>query len=205
MRQSGRSGRLVLLALTGLLLAVPAAAPAHVTKASGPLRVTLGWGEEPPLTGLRNFVEVAVSDASGAPVSDLGDSATVEVSFGEERITLPLLPAERPGEFRAVLVPTRPGTYAFHLTGTVKGRAIDATSTCSEETFECVAAASEVQFPVKDPSTGELAQRLDRELPRAEGAEDSADSAERIAIAALVLAALALAGALWFGLRARRE
>jgi len=199
----GGGASLVLLALAVLL--VPAAAPAHVTQNSGPVRVTLGWGSEPPFTGLENSVEVTVSGPSGAPVGDLGDAAAVEVTFGGERITLPLVPGERAGEFEAVLVPTRPGTYAFRVTGTDEGRAIDVSATCSEATFECVAAASEVQFPVKDPSTGEVAERLESELARAGGARDTADGAERIAIAALAIAVLALGAALWLGLRARRD
>jgi hypothetical protein len=204
MHQTRRSRRVVLVALVALLVSVPAAAQAHVTTASGPFRVTLGWGSEPPLTGLANSVEVAVSDPSGGPVSDLGDAPRVEVSFGDARISLPLVPAGRPGEFRAVLVPTRPGTYAFRVVATAEGRTIDAAATCSEATFECVTASTEVQFPAKDPSAGEIAQRLDRELSRAEEAGGTADSARTIAIAALVLAAFAIATALRFGLRARR-
>ena len=105
---------------------------------------------------------------------------------------LPLLPAERQGTFQAVLVPTRPGVYTFHVMGTVKKRPINATSTCSEATFECVVDASDVQFPAKEPSSGQLADRIERALPRAERAVETADDSRRLALAGAVFAVLAL-------------
>ena len=169
MPRHGRTRLAVALGTTALLLTLPPPASAHETQAAGQVHLTIGGGEEPAFTGSKNFVTVAVSDATGAPVADPGGSLTVEVSFGDERVVLPLLPAGgHRGEFRAWLVPTRAGTYAFHITGTVKGQAIDARSTCSDKTFDCVTDVSEVQFPARDPSTGQLAERVSRALPRAE-------------------------------------
>jgi hypothetical protein len=184
------------LGVTIVVMLSPCAS-AHERKVVGPYRLTIGWGEEPAFTGARNSVSVAVSDASGAPVTDPGGSLAVEVSFGNERITLALQPAwQRPGEFQAWLVPTRSGTYSFHVTGTLKGHAIDTTSTCSDKTFHCVADVSEVQFPAKDPSVAQLTERVNRALPRAERAIDTAAAAQKAAIAALTVAALALAATL---------
>ena len=180
--------------LAVLLAGVPSAS-AHERKTSGPYTLTIGWGDEPAFTGFRNAVEVDVVETVGGAVPDLiGATMTVDVSFGDQHVTLPLRPAFRqPGKFRAVLVPTRAGTYSFHFSGTIKGLAIDATSMCSDTTFACVADAAAIQFPAKDPSTGQLAERMDRALPRAEGASSGASTARAIAIAALVVAALALA------------
>ena len=115
---------------------------------------------------------------------------------------LSLLPARgQPGKFRAWLVPTRPGTYTFHITGTAKGQPIDMTSTCSPETFACVADVSDIQFPVKDPSAGQLADRLSRELPRAEAAMETATGARTLAFAGLAGAVIALGAAIGFGVR----
>ena len=137
-------------------------------------------------------------------MADLGGSLAVEASFGDERITLALQPAwQRPGELRARLIPTRSGTYAFHITGTVKDQTIDARSTCSDKTFNCVTDVSEVQFPAKDPSAAQLAERISRALPRAERAIDTAAGAQKTAIAAITLAVLTLAAPL--GLRLRRS
>jgi len=203
-RHEGRRQRLA-VALIALLPAALTTASAHETKVIGELRLTIGWGDEPAFSGFRNSVEVDVADAAGRPVADLGGTLSVEVAFGDERIPLSLLPARgQPGKFRAWLVPTRPGTYAFHITGTAKGLAIDTTSTCSGETFACVMDVSDIQFPEKDPSAGQLAERISRELPRTEGATEAAVSARRLAIVALAGAALALAAAIGLGLRKGR-
>ena len=177
-----------------LLAALPGAPSAHDTKMVGPLRVTLGWAEEPAFTGSRNAVVVTLADNSG-PLKVAGASLSVEIIFGSERMTLPL-EAVQPHEFRAWLVPTRAGTYTFHVTGKVRSHAVDVTSTCSEGTFHCVADASQIQFPAKDPSPGELADRMGRALPRADAASARADRALGFAIAALAGAGVALAAAI---------
>jgi hypothetical protein len=201
----GRCGdRAVALGATAFLLVLSSPASSHERQNVDKYQLTIGWGDEPVFSGSRNSVEVDVANAAGAPVSDLGGgSLSAEISFGDERVALPLLPAgSRPGRFRAWLVPTRSGTYSFHITGSVKGQAIDVRSTCSESTFDCVTDASELQFPVKDPSAGQLAESVARVLPRAEKATADAASAHHLAIAALALAAVALAAMI--GLRGRK-
>ena len=122
---------------------------------------------------------------------------SVEVIFGDQRVTLPLRPVRQPpGKFRAWLVPTRAGAYTFHISGTVKGEALDVSSTCSDTTFACVTDAAELQFPVKDPSPGQLADRMSRGLPRAEEAASASGTARLIAFAAIGLAAVAIAVAM---------
>src|SRR5262249_5377596 len=110
-----RSERFV-CGLIVFVLASTASGGAHEKKSVGPFTLTIGWGDEPAFSGFKNAAEVDVADAAGAPVGE--GSLSVEVLFGEERMPLPLRPAfGRPGKFRAWLVPTRPGIYAFHITG----------------------------------------------------------------------------------------
>ncbi|MEX2108247.1 MAG: hypothetical protein WD827_05105 [Solirubrobacterales bacterium] len=205
MDRSRGGKRFVAVSVLALLLvgALASSAWAHVETESGPFRVEMGWGNEPPLTGLDNFVEVNVSNASGAPVAVPTGALSVEVTYGSAAETLSLVPGAGPGEVVAELVPTRPGTYAFRVTGTLQGRSLEVSSTCSETTFECVESSSGAEFPAKDPSGGELAQRLTRESARAEEATDKAESAQRTAIVALALAALAVAVALGLVVRER--
>ncbi len=188
---------------TVLMLSLSGVVAAHETQSVKQYRLTIGWGDEPAYSGYRNSVDVDVADGAGAPVTDLGGgSLAVEVSFGDERITLPLLPyGPKPGRFRAGLVPTRAGTYTFHVTGTVKGQTIDTRSTCSEATFHCVADVSDLQFPAKDPSAGQLAESIGRATPRAQRALDAATGAGRMAMAALAVAVLALLAAIGLGVR----
>jgi hypothetical protein len=178
----------------GLALALVPMLPAvgHETQPSGQLRVTLGWAEEPAYTNTLNAVEVALAAADGTPVADPAALLRVQVTFGEASVVLGLLPGDRPGTYAAALVPTRPGTYTFHLTGTVRGEGVDITSTCSERTFDCVTDAAELQFPARDPSDERFAERLERESRRLARARDTAAQARLLGVGALVLAAVAL-------------
>lgn len=179
--------RLVLVAMLVSALA-PALAGAHERKDVGPYRLVIGWGDEPAFSGLKNAVEVDVADLQGQPVAE-GATLSVDVAFGDQHMPLPLRPVRAvPGKYRAVLLPTRAGTYAFHITGNVKEQAVDVTSTCSSTTFACIADLATIQFPAKDPSAGELAERMTRELTRAGTAAATAGAIRTISIAALAIA-----------------
>jgi hypothetical protein len=193
----------VLVAAVALLLSPTASA--HDRKSVGGVQLTIGWLDEPPLTGFENAVEVEVSSPRGGPTPQVVKLSAVEVSFGDARTTLPLVPGESPGEFLATIVPTRAGVYAFRVLGSVGGRRIDVTSTCSERTFECVEDAAEHQFPTQDPSSGQLAERLARGLPRAESARSTASDARSLAVVAIGLSALALAVAAGTAVVSRRR
>ena len=188
---------LVILSITAL--------DAHDRKNAGALTVVLGWGTEPAFTGSLNAVVVSLADRTG-PLAKAEGELTVEVTFGTERVTLALEPVfNRPHEFHAPLVPTRAGTYTFHVTGRINKQPIDITSTCADSTFHCVTDASAIQFPVKDPSVGQLAERIDRSLPRADDAAAAARSARLLAIAALGISIAGVAAALTIGLRSSRK
>lgn len=193
----------VALVAAACLIAPPAFA--HETKVVGPYRVTIGWSNEPAYSGATNAVEFTVADAAGEPVGAAGVTLSVEISFGDDRVTLPLLPVEEPGEFDATIIPTRPGTYAFHVMGAVKDQPIDVSSTCSETTFECVADASEVEFPDATPAPAQLGDAVVRALARADKAEDSAAGARALALAAVAVAVLALAAAIGLAVRSRKR
>ena len=175
---------------------------AHEKKNAGALVLTIGWGDEPASSGVRNAIEIDVADAAGVPVADPDASLSVEVSFGREQRTLPLAPAARqPGKYRAWLVPTRAGVYAFHVSGTVRRQVVDVTSTCSDKTFACVIDHADLQFPAGDPSPGQLADRIARTAPRADAAVERANGARQLAGAALAVSIVALGVALRRGRR----
>ena len=206
MAQRGQMRQTVAIA-TALAAALWTPVAAHDVHVVGPFRLEIGWGDEPAFAGVRNSVVAEISDAAGrGPVTDLGGSSlTVEIAFGTERVVLPMQPSgERRNEFRAWLVPTRPGTYALHITGRLKDQNVDITSTCSDKTFDCVGDLTDIQFPAKDPSVGQLAERVDRAIPRAEQAVGAATGARSLAVAALALSAFALVVSLGFGLRKKR-
>ena len=150
--------RVACIALFGavIFMAAPAAF-AHEHRAVGKYEFTVGWNDEPAYAGFKNAVGVEIEDASHKPVTD-GVDLKVEVGTGTSKVTLPMEAAfGQPGNYRSSIVPTRPGKYTFHFTGTIRGEAVDATFTSSETTFDDIKSPSDVQFPAKDPTTGDLA------------------------------------------------
>lgn len=145
-------------------------AAAHEGRRVGTLEFEVGWATEPAFAGAPNAVFAHIADARDPhpPVTDVRGTLNVEVSFGTTKRTLTMEPLAtgEPGDYVAGLVPTRPGRYTFRFTGTVRGQRIDASFTSGPQTFEDVQNTTDAQFPVKDPSTGELTTRLERETSR---------------------------------------
>jgi hypothetical protein len=116
-----------------------------------------------------------------------------------------------PGDYRAWFIPTAPGPYTFHFTGSIKGQAVDEKFTSSPTTFDEVQDPAQVEFPAKDPTTGQLSARVDRENQRLNQAladtrrqaKDEAGTARLIAIVGVVVGALGLAAA-GYGLSRKR-
>lgn len=214
--------RSIRLAVTGglmltmlVLLAGPAAA--HEGRHVGDLEMVVGFGEEPAFAGQPNSVEILLFQHGGEPIIDLGDTLSATVGFGDQSTDLSVEPFFEvgefgtPGDYRAWFIPTRAGQYSFHLTGTIHGTKIDETFTSGPKTFEDVVNPADSEFPVQDPTNGELAERIDREIPRLESsiseartavdrsvasALDDASGARTIAIVGVALGALGLIAAI---------
>jgi hypothetical protein len=169
---------IVMIVVVGL---APAAS-AHEERAHGDLEMVVGFGTEPAYAGQANSVQLILSHG-GEPVVDLGDTVDVEVEFGDETTALELEPNfavgafGEPGDYRAWFIPTRPGQYTFHFTGTIEDEEIDETFMSGPRTFGDVNDPAEIQFPEQDPTTGELADRIDREVPRLTTAIDDVRAA----------------------------
>jgi hypothetical protein len=192
---------------------------AHEARDVGQFKVEVGWANEPAYTGDPNAIQFILNDANDQPITDLGDTLKVEASFGDKKSgPLDIKPAfsdeeGAKGDYRADLIPTRPGKYTFHFTGTIHGQPFDESFTSSDTGFDEATDDAEVAFPAKDPSRGELAQKIDRIDPRlvaaqkqaaaskkdADDAKSSATTATVIGIVAIVVAvvlgALAFMGA----------
>jgi hypothetical protein len=206
--------RVALAALsTVTLLSLASVASAHEEEHIGKVVLEIGWAQEPAFAGLPNAVQLSVG-VGDEPVEDA--ALTAVVVFGDSDSTtrtdpLPLDPvADAPGEYRAFVIPTRPGTYTFEITGKVAGKQIDETFTSGEQTFDEVLNPGEAQFPEQDPTQGELAERLERIDARigdlrtevaALGEEDEGSAPLLLGIAGILLGALALA----FAVAGRRQ
>jgi hypothetical protein len=213
-----RSMRLIVtggLMLTMLvLLAGPAAA--HEERHVGDLDLVVGFGQEPAYAGQPNSVLLLLS-RGGQPVTDLTDTLSVTVGFGDQSKDLSVEPFFEvgefgtPGDYRAWFIPTRAGKYSFHFTGTIHGTKIDETFASGPKTFDEVVNPSDEEFPVQDPTNGELADRIDREIPRLEAsitdvktsvdrsvgsAVDDVSSTRTLALVGVALGALGLIAAI---------
>jgi hypothetical protein len=193
-----------------LIVALPAVATAHETRTVGDHEVVVGWSNEPAYAGFGNEVQVVISHGR-QPVEEAELEAVV--AFGEEDsdVTtdpIPLEPAfDSPGEYLGYIIPTRPGTYSFHVTGTVEGEEFDETFTSGPDTFSDIENPTAVEFPEQDPTRGEIAGAVDQITGRidvlraevaaaAEEANDPDPLTMWIAIGAGVVAVIALVVAL---------
>jgi len=212
---------LVAATMAGLLiplLAGPAAA--HEERTVGKYHFVVGFGDEPTYAGEKNSVILLLSDAKDKPVIDLTDTLKVAVTTGSaEPLQLSMEPNFEvgefgtPGDYRAWFIPTTPGAYSFHFTGTIKGQKIDQTFKSGPTTFDEAKDPAEIQYPVKQPTGGQLATRADRETARVDAAlaterdqaKDAAASARTLAIIGLVVGALGLIAAIVALARGRRS
>jgi hypothetical protein len=222
-----RRARLGLAAAAGCAAALAAAggvsAHEHRTVAQGAYSMVVGWSGEPTFTGARNAVQLFVKDASGGAVTDLGsDSLKVQVVYqGQTSDSMPLVPAfsanfGTPGEYDAQLEPTRPGDYTFRFTGAIHGVAIDESFTSSPKTFDTVRDDTSIEFPVKDPSRGELSTGVQRVAARVAplparvtaaqtSAQNANDAGTRATILATIAVGLALVVGVVLGMQLRRR
>jgi len=150
-----------------VLVSTPGAALAHEHRTVGDYEITFGWRVEPAVAGILNGPELYIASAEeGVTVEELLQAVEVtlqvEVSFGPASRTLELRPAfGETGHYIADLIPTRPGDYTFHVTGTIGDTAIDETFTSADGYFSSVEPASDLQFPEPQPDVSELLQRIE--------------------------------------------
>jgi hypothetical protein len=206
--------------LAGLLvplLAVPAVA--HGEHKVANYTFVVGFGTEPAYAGAPNSVQLILSN-NGKPVTDLKDTLKVAVTTGDaEAKEMALQPNfevgewGEPGDYRAFFIPTTPGAYTFHFTGTIKGKKIDKSYTSVKDGFDEAEDPAEVQYPAVEPTGTQLSGRLDRESARLNAAltaerdqaKDDAASASRLATIGLIVGALGLVAAVAVGFLALRR
>jgi hypothetical protein len=216
------STRLVRVAFvlgTAVLLAALAAAPAsaHTEKKAGRYSFVVGFGTEPAYAGQPNSFQVIIS-RDGKPATDLGgqlDGLMGHAYYGtkaDPKLENAMMPLEAhfgdgwgtPGDYRSFFVPTQAGAYTFTLKGKLGSQKIDLAVPSGPKTFSDVNDPAKSALPaVKDPTTAQLAQRLDREATRVNGtmasataaqreAEDAAGQARMLALGGLLVGAVGL-------------
>ena len=216
---SSRLVRVVFVLGAAVLLAALAAAPAsaHTEKKAGRYSFVIGFGTEPAYAGQPNSLQVIIS-RDGRPATDLAgqlDGLMAHAYYGRkadpkaENAMMPLEPHfgdgwGTPGDYRSFFVPTQPGAYTFTLKGKLGAQKINLAVPSGPDTFSDVNDPAKTALPaVKDPTTAQLAERLDREAARVNGtmaaaqaaqrdAEDTAGQARMLALGGLLVGAVGL-------------
>src|SRR5499427_4503351 len=198
MRARALIGLAVVAAVPALFIAATAApASAHVLKRAGPYDLLIGFGNEPAYAGEQNSVFLLLTNAkTGAPIVDegLGDTLKVAVGFGTQTKQLPLVSSFDPdsgqgtkGVYNAYFVPTVPGDYTFHFSGSIHTTKVNITVKSSPTTFDSAHDPAAIEFPQQAPSNLQLAQRLDAESARLSAQIHAAGSKAASASAALAV------------------
>ena len=207
-RTAGRVGAALVAAfLLMILAALPAVA--HEQRQVGAYQFTVGWQQEPTYVGQLNAVQLFLHDAKGNPIDDLGNPPSLQVMVstgGQTSSPLSLEPSFDPdtrlgmhGEFTAAIIPTSPGTYRFHFTGSINGQPVDQTFTSSDSTFNNVEEPTSVEFPAHQPSAADLSASINRLGPRVDATKSAASSAHDKASTAATLSIIALVIAVVLG------
>jgi hypothetical protein len=161
--RSRRARRFSLFAAAFVLLVSAPAALGHEQRDVGAYGLVVGLIAEPVFVGQRSGLEFSVT-RDDQPVEGLADVVQAEVINGDARRDLPLSARfGQPGWYQSYFFPTVAGKYTFHITGTMPdGTAIDETFTSAPGGFNEVQDAVAGQFPVRFPSTPELAAEARR-------------------------------------------
>ena len=148
-----------------VVLAVPSPVAAHTVEHAGPYTLEIGWQHEPTYVGESNGVQIIVSQGADKPVNDLkeDDLSVVVTTGGQDSDALTFEPAfdleegDGPfGQYNAAIMPTAPGDYTFHITGSIHGTKVDITVTSGDQTFDTVKGTTDIEFPAKLPTLTEL-------------------------------------------------
>lgn len=166
-------GRLFIAFLLALLLSFTffstahQSAQAHEGRQVGPYLLEVGWVVEPAYAGVYNGMEVFISmhdheaDGEHAETEAIEANLQVEVIFGDASKTFELeLVWGEVNHYAAPIIPTRPGDYTFHLTGTIGETPVDETFTSADGEFSSVEPISDVLFPEPEASIEGLRNQI---------------------------------------------
>lgn len=160
-------------------------AEAHITKVFGNYIVQVGWDDEPVYTGLANGAQVTIKKGSGdsaQPVINALKNLQISIKYGTITKPLDFLPsATVDGQYHAVLIPTRVGTYSIILKGAVEGQSVDA-----EIPLDDVASVDALNFPSSTSSSsdtsvnmGQMGTVINQLTSDIEDAKNNADAASK--------------------------
>ena len=160
-------------------------AEAHITKVFGNYLVEIGWDNEPVYTGLANGAQVTIKKGSGdtaQPVINALKDLQISIKYGTITKPLDFLPSSTvDGQYHAVLIPTKVGTYSLVFSGTVEGQTIN-----GEIPLDDVASVDSLNFPPSSGSSssdttnmGQVGTLINQLTSDIEDAKNNADAASK--------------------------
>jgi hypothetical protein len=158
----------------------PVAAHGHVIV--GQYELTVGWRGEPAVAGYLNGLDLGVqhhfSNGTTAWVVGVAGNLTATLMTGQASVPKALEPQfGRDGWYTFDVIPTRVGTYSVRFYGTLGSTPVDV-----KVNLDDVSPASDLAFPIADPTSSDLQSRLN----------DAIAGLQLLLIIALVVACLGL-------------
>ncbi len=145
-----------------IVLLTAGAALAHETRVVGKYQVIVGFATEPAYVNTPNAIDLRVTNNdTKAPVAGLEKTLQAEVIFGGRSMPVQLTPRfGQPGAYLGNFIPTRTGSYIFHLRGQIENQPVDEQFESGPNTFSDVEDPSTLDFPDKVPSPPDMAKQL---------------------------------------------
>lgn len=169
---------------------------AHERREVGKYSMSVGFNAEPPFLNEMNGAQftITIPSEDGRGVEGLASSLKVSVAAGGGQAKeFPLRSVfGTPGRYVADFMPTRPGTYVFHLTGSIEGTTINERFESGPGRFNDVQDVEPLQFPEPMPAANEAARIARAASDQAVEAQSAAEGLRAAALGGLAAGVLGL-------------
>jgi hypothetical protein len=184
----------MLIGLAGSIVFSALPVSGHVRVTIGEYVLTVGWRDEPAVAGVLNGLDFGVqrhfsSNNTTFPVVGAESKLVARLSMGNLGVNKTIEPQfGRPGWYTFDVIPTRPGPYKVRITGMLNTTAIDATVTLDD-----VSPASDLSFPIADPTADDLQKQLTQANAQVAALQSQLTLVIGVGVVGMVVALAALA------------
>jgi len=115
--------------------------------------VDIGWGDEPPVVGFRNFIIIKITQENDGVVTGVVDAFQNMDAFARSGGTskeLDIVASSENGIYTSKIIPTKTGTIAIKLQGDLSGTLFDV-----QIPVEDVESSTVLEFPLTEGSSSE--------------------------------------------------
>ena len=154
-----------LIALIGLAPIFTPEAGAHERRTvAGTYTFVVGFITEPVFLEEPNGIDLRITNAqTNEPIEGVEKTLKADIIVGGQTKTVDLRARfGQRGAYTADVIPTRGGTWTFRFYGDIEGTRIDERFESGPGRFNEPQPKSDIQFPVKQPTVGELVEQVQR-------------------------------------------